>query len=245
MNKQSMTLCLVLLLRNGRCIPWNKDVLTGPITRSLKIGMNQQIFDSVLPLLNEPPKLVEECNTIIIQYADEHCENDHPFIQTLLKNVIECNDGLFVGLRAFRTMKKKQELLHPYLIPLLDKIFPKEGKNVLKDNEMNGLINLINECIINMNQDQSVELFTHFNEILDTMTGCHERLTTRENEFVGLVNQGCTCYMNSVLQQIFHTKECLQHLMKNQIEMPTLTNPSEIDTENKKEEIEEENKFIV
>ncbi|EKE42611.1 hypothetical protein ENUP19_0047G0026 [Entamoeba nuttalli] len=236
LDKSSMTLCLVLLLKNGRNIPWDKDVFTAPILRALKDGINKQIFDSVVPLLNEPPKLVEECNRIIIEYADENCENDHPFIQSLIQNLTKFGYGLNVAVRAFKTMKKKQVLLIPYFCDIIDKLFPMQGKNILKDDEINNLIILLCECVESMNDITCSHCFNHFNQILKEMNGCNEKATYRKGQFGGLVNQGSTCYMNSVLQQIFHSSRCTANLLKKEVKIPTLIE----NTDNQKNKPKEE-----
>ncbi|ELP86809.1 hypothetical protein EIN_517150, partial [Entamoeba invadens IP1] len=94
LTKETITVCVIILLNNHKIIPWDVDVYITPVVRALKTGLNQNLFESVFPMLENPPKLVEQCSRVIIEYADDKCESSHPFIQNLLQNILTYSSGM-------------------------------------------------------------------------------------------------------------------------------------------------------
>ena len=55
------------------------------------------------------------------------------------------------------------------------------------------------------------------------MLGCGSCVPFRTGPYGGLANQGCTCYMNAVIQQLFHAEHCRAQLLVEAVDVPFYT----------------------
>ncbi|EKE39086.1 hypothetical protein ENUP19_0274G0010 [Entamoeba nuttalli] len=214
------TICDIILLRNNQIIEWNKEVVIEPIKRVVKELMNEELFETLIPYLEEPSELVEECYEIIIQYIDKKYNTDDLFIQKMVENVLNRGKGFKFSIRAMKLMKDKQKLLQPYLITLIDSLFPKGKLNEIKEDILHDYIEMICESCKSCNEEQKKEICHHFDMILSMLESNGNQIETRKGLWCGLTNQGCTCYMNSILQQLLHTQVFCNKLLEKRVILP-------------------------
>ena len=156
-----------------------------------------EINENIRKEINEKSKIFENILYKIIFYSEENeKKTNDSLINTLTDKIMEIEDYEKMEFVNIDTIKKKKDINRASNIQILNSSYDLILV-LLKDNFQNFKIYFsIEESISKKNSE---------NNEIDTSKKYRTSFENRKNDYVGLKNLGCICYMNSTMQQFYMT----------------------------------------